>query len=214
MILPKSTIGKKFGVAVTGLVLIGFIIAHLLGNLQIFAGRHVLNAYSSMLHGTPNFLWFVRIILLVSVLLHVVFTLQLARLNKLARPVDYQVFDPSRSTAASRAMLFGGLVIFFYVIYHILHMTTGTLHPTFDPYNVYGNLVSGLSDWNVAAFYIAANVALGFHLYHGVWSVFQTLGLNHPKYNTARRVLATVLSYGIAGGYILIPLAILFGYVK
>ncbi len=214
MILPQSTIGKKIVVAATGLVLFGFVIGHLLGNLQIFLGRETLNAYSEALHHAPKLIWATRIVLLVSVFLHIVLTVQLTRLNRAARPVAYDTYATDHSSAASRTMFWGGLVLLFYIVFHLLHLTTGTLHPNFNPNDVYGNLVTGLSVWYVAAFYIIANIALGFHLYHGAWSVFQTLGLNHPKYNAWRRCLATAAGYGIALGYISIPVAILLGVVR
>jgi succinate dehydrogenase / fumarate reductase cytochrome b subunit len=111
-------------------------------------------------------------------------------------------------------MIWGGVMVFLYIIYHLLHLTTGTVHPNFNPHDVYANLITGLSVWYVAAFYIAANIALGFHLYHGVWSVFQTLGLNHPKYNPWRRVVASLAGVGIAAGYVSIPAAVLLGVVR
>ncbi len=212
--IPSSTIGKKIAVALTGAILLGFVAGHLVGNLQVFLGADVLNAYAAYLHSIPKALWAARIVLIIAVVLHVLFTIQLTRLNREARPIGYQSFDPSRSSIASRTMIWGGLVVFFYIIYHLLHLTTGTVHPSFDRHDVYQNLISGLSIWYVALFYIVANVALGFHLYHGVWSMFQTLGLNHPKYNAARRTLATIAGYGIAIGYVSIPAAIFLGVIK
>jgi succinate dehydrogenase / fumarate reductase cytochrome b subunit len=213
-LIPQSTIGKKIVVAVTGLVLFGFVAGHLAGNLQIFLGPDAINHYSAFLHSMPKALWTARIVLLLSVFLHVVLTIQLTRLNRAARPVAYESFDPQRSSVASRTMIWGGVMVFFYIIYHLLHLTTGTVHPNFNPHDVYANLITGLSVWYVAAFYIAANIALGFHLYHGVWSVFQTLGLNHPKYNPWRRVVASLAGVGIAAGYVSIPAAVLLGVVR
>lgn len=212
--IPSSTIGKKITVALTGAVLFGFVVGHLVGNLQVFLGPKVLNDYSAFLHSIPNALWAARIVLIISVLLHVVLTIQLTRLNRAARPIGYQSFAPNRSSIASRTMIWGGMVVFFYIIYHLLHLTTGTVHPNFSRTDVYANLINGLSIWYVALFYIIANIALGFHLYHGVWSLFQTLGLNHPKYNAARRALATIAGTGIALGYVSIPAAIFFGVIK
>lgn len=209
-----STIGKKIIVALTGLAMLGFVIGHLLGNLQVFLGPEKINAYADFLHHTPKLVWGTRIVLLLSVILHIVATVQLTRRNRASRPVAYQEFKSENSSPASRTMFWGGLVIALYIIFHLLHLTTGTLHPNFNPHDVYANLVIGLSVWYVAAFYILANVALGFHLYHGVWSVFQTLGLNHPKYNAWRRCLASTAAFAIAGGYISIPVAILMGIVK
>jgi len=212
--LPTSTIGKKIVVAITGLALFGFVIGHLAGNLQIFLGPTAINDYSANLHNWPRSLWLARAGLLLAVLLHVILTIQLTSANRAARPIGYHEFHTNRSSVASRTMFWGGLVIFFYIIYHLLHMTTGTVHPHFSKNDVYGNLISGLSVWYVALFYVIANIALGFHLYHGVWSVFQTLGLNHPKYNPWRRCLATLAACGIAIGYISIPVAIYLGIVR
>lgn len=212
--IVHSTIGKKVVVALTGLLMVGFILGHLAGNLQIFLGREAINAYADFLHHMPKLVWGTRLVLLTSVFFHVLFTVQLHRRNRLSRPVAYHAFEPSVSSAASRTMIWGGLVLILYIIFHLLHLTVGSVHPHFNPQDVYGNLITGLSVWYVALFYILANIALGFHLYHGVWSVFQTLGLNHPKYNTARRVLASVVGYAVALGYVSIPAAILFGVVK
>lgn len=209
-----STIAKKIIVAVTGLVMFGFVVGHLLGNLQIFLGRDALNTYSEFLHHSPKLVWGTRIVLLIAVLLHIVATVQLTIHNRASRPMPYNVYVPERSSAASRTMIWGGVVLALYIVFHLLHLTTGTVHPQFSRSDVYGNLITGLSVWYVAAFYIVANVALGFHLYHGAWSVFQTLGLNHPKYNAWRRCFATTAAFVIAGGYISIPAAILLGFVK
>jgi succinate dehydrogenase / fumarate reductase cytochrome b subunit len=209
-----TTISKKIIVALTGLVLFGFVIGHLAGNLQVFCGPEKLNAYSKMLHEAGGLLWGARIVLLISVLLHIVFTVQLTAANRAARPVSYEMYKPEHSSAASRTMFWGGVVVLCYIIFHLLHLTTGTVHPNFIHGDVYANLITGLSVWYVALFYIVGNIALGFHLYHGVWSVFQTLGLNHPKYNPWRRCLATASAFLISGGYISIAAAIWMGIVK
>jgi succinate dehydrogenase / fumarate reductase cytochrome b subunit len=118
-----------------------------------------------------------------------------------------------QATAASRTMIWGGLFLAFYIVFHISHMTFGVPHPNFSEHDVYANVVNGFSVWPVSVFYILGMIALGLHLYHGVFSVFQTLGLTHPKYNHWRRILATVSAFGISFGYISIPVAVMLGWV-
>ncbi len=210
----RSTIGKKIVVAVTGLLLFGFVIVHLLGNLQIFLGAQALNAYAAALRKAPALLWATRLILLASVVLHVVATVQLAIRNRQSRPVPYRDYDPREAGLPSRVMIWGGLFLALYIPYHLLHLTTGSVHPQFSPTDIYANMITGFSVWHVSAFYIVAMVALGLHLYHGVFSVFQTLGLTHPRYNPWRKRLAIGSAYLIAGGYITIPLAVLLGVLR
>ena len=219
--LYRSTIGKKVVMAVTGLVLIGFVVAHMLGNLKVFQGREKLNAYGVFLRdiGAPMLsheqgLWLVRIVLLASVVLHIVAAYQLTRIDQRSRPIRYARHRVVKADYASRTMRWGGVIILLFVIYHVLHFTTGTVHSNFQPGEIYGNLVSGFQVWYISAFYILAMVALGFHLYHGTWSMFQTLGLNSYKYNKMLRWLAGIVAVGVSGGNILIPLAVLAGIVS
>jgi len=210
----QSTIGKKVVVAVTGLILVGFVFVHLLGNLQVFLGAAVVNDYAVFLRSKPGFLWLTRIVLLISVLLHIINTVQLRRRNKDSRPIPYINQENIQANLASRTLFWGGLFLAVYIVYHLLHFTWGSVHPDFSHTDIYGNMVKGFSVWYVSAFYILGMVALGFHLYHGVWSVFQTLGFNHPKWNVARRAFATVVSVGIAVGYIFIPVSVMVGILK
>jgi succinate dehydrogenase / fumarate reductase cytochrome b subunit len=209
-----STIGKKFAVALTGLAMFGFLIGHLAGNLQIFMGPAKINDYAQFLHENPPLVWGTRIAMLIAVVVHIIATIQLTARNKASRPIAYHHYDPAHSTAASRTMIWGGVTIALFIVFHLLHLTTGTVHPDFNSADIYSNMVIGLSVWYVAAFYIFANIALGLHLYHGVWSVFQTLGINHPQYNGWRRALATIVAVVMSAGYISIPTAILLGVVK
>jgi len=207
----NSTVGKKIIVAITGLVMFGFVVGHLAGNLQIFFGPEKLNAYSHFLHTQLPLLWGSRIALLVSIALHVVFTIQLTALNRASRPVAYEVSTPVQASVSSRFMIWSGMFLGFYILFHILHLTTGTVHSEFDRTDVYANVVIGFSSLPVTAIYILAMVALGFHLHHGVFSLFQTLGLNHPRYNSCRRGLALAAGWLIPIGYISIPAAVLLG---
>ena len=209
-----TTVGKKVVVAVTGLVLYGFVIGHLIGNLQVFGGPDLINDYAKFLREAGPLLWGTRAVLLLSVVLHAVFTIQLTRLNHASRPVGYAEHRAVRASLPSRVMIWSGLFLGFYIVYHILHLTTGTAHPAFDPTDVYGNMVRGFSSPAAAGVYVLAMVALGFHLHHGVYSVFQTLGLNHPRWNKWRRVLSVGSAYLIAAGYISIPAAVLLGILK
>ncbi len=219
--LYRSTIGKKVAMALTGLILVGFVVAHMLGNLKIFTGAEHLNVYGEFLRtvGEPLFpystlLWIARIVLLVSVVVHIVAATQLTMLDRASRPQRYVFHKKQQATYASLTMRWGGVIILLFVIYHILHFTTGTAHQNFIEGDVYHNVVSGFQVWYVSAVYIAAMVALGFHLYHGVWSMFQTLGLNSSKWNGLLRGLSVLTALIVAGGNILIPVAVLAGLVS
>ncbi len=207
--------------AVTGFILVAFVIGHMLGNLHVFEGAERLNTYAVFLRtvGGPvlsreQALWIARIVLLASVVLHIVAAYQLTRRDLAGRPVPYARHRVVQATYASRTMRWGGVIILLFVIYHILDLTTGTVHPDFQPGNVYANVVSGFQVWYVSAFYIAAMVALGFHLYHGTWSMFHTLGINNAKYNRFFRWLSIIVAIVVAAGNISIPLAVLAGVVK
>lgn len=210
----KSTIGKKIIVALTGVILFGFVAGHMAGNLLVFAGPDVFNRYAVTLKANLLLLWGTRGILLGSVLLHVIFTLLLTRQNRASRPVGYELYKPQDSTLSSRVMIWSGLLLGVYIVYHLLHFTLGSAHPRFDSHDIYSNVIIGFNSLPVSLLYIAAMIALGFHLHHGIWSVFQTLGLNHPKYNGARRIFATTASILIVGGFVSIPLAVLMGGLR
>lgn len=207
----KSTIIKKMVVALTGLVMFGFVVGHLAGNLQVFLGAQKINDYSAFLHSEPLLLWGTRVILLISLVLHFVLTVQLTARNRQSRPVGYREHVNVQASAASRTMIWGGLFLLFYIVFHLSHLTWGVTHVNFQSHDVYANIVTGFSVPYVTAIYILGMVALGFHLYHGIWSAFQTLGLTHPKYDCARRVVAGTTAIAISAGYILIPVAVLMG---
>jgi succinate dehydrogenase / fumarate reductase, cytochrome b subunit len=209
-----TTVGKKFVMAVTGIVLLGFVLVHMIGNLQLFAGPDKLNAYGAFLHSLPKLLWTFRIVILVSVLWHVLIAIQLTLRNWANRPQKYKVVKYREADVSSRTMIYGGIFLVAFLLYHIAHLTLGSVGPLFDAKNVYGNVVAGFRVWWISAFYIVGMVALGLHLYHGAWSLFQTLGLNHPLYNPLRRWLATGFAVVVAGANILMPLAVLAGVVR
>jgi succinate dehydrogenase / fumarate reductase cytochrome b subunit len=207
----RNTIGKKAVMAVTGVILVGWIIAHVLGNVLIFRGPAAVNQYAALLKSNAALLWGLRALMLVTLLLHVTAAIQLVWQQRASRPVRYTRQEPQESTIASRTIRWGGLVLALFVVYHILHMTTGTLHPAFSRTDVYSNMVRGLSVPWVAAIYLVAVAALGLHLHHGMWSVFQSLGVSHPSITTFRRRLATGVAAFVYIGFASIPIAILLG---
>lgn len=207
----RSTIGKKIVMAVTGVVLVGYVVVHVLGNLLVFRGPEAINAYAELLKSSALVLWSVRAILLASFVLHVHAAWSLTRVSQAARPEGYDRLLRQSSTWSARSMRWGGVILLVFVVFHLLHFTTGTVHPAFSPLDVYNNVLIGFGIAWVVGFYVVAMIALGLHLHHGIWSAFQTLGLNHPRLNRPRRVLATVVAVLVAAGFISIPLAVAFG---
>lgn len=219
--LYQTTIGKKVVMAVTGLILFAYVFVHMYGNLHIYEGPATVNAYGVFLRevGYPLFahgvlLWIVRLILLASVVLHIWAAYQLTRLDWEARPVGYGMKKNIAASYAARTMRWGGVIIGLFVIYHVLHLTTGQAHPSFREGDIYHNVVTGFQNPLASLVYIVAMVALGFHLYHGVWSMAQTLGWKNNVNNHLWRGFATVMAIVIAGGNISIPLAVLAGILR
>jgi succinate dehydrogenase / fumarate reductase, cytochrome b subunit len=210
----STSIGKKVVMAITGLILFGFVIGHMLGNLQVFMGAKQMNAYAAMLKANATLLWGVRIVLLVAVILHIVAAVQLTRMSQRSRPEGYHYKDVIQADYAARTMRWSGPIIAVFVIYHLLHFTTGSVHPQFDVHDVYHNVISGFRVWPVSLFYIIAMVALAFHLWHGVWSLFQTLGLINPKSNKIIHRLAAIATLALVTGFISIPMAVLAGLIS
>jgi len=211
-----STVGKKIVMAVTGVLLFVFVIGHLLGNLQVFEGPAKLNAYGAFLHSIGEFLWPVRIVLLIAVTLHIVATVQLALRKKRARPIEYSVKKAIASSYASRTMYWSGPIVLAFIIFHLLHLTAGYIHPgaAYIEGDVYHNVVSGFQVWWVSISYIVAVSLLGLHLRHGLWSMFQTLGIHQPQYTVRFKKAAMVIALLITLGYISIPISVLLGLVK
>ena len=209
----RSTIGRKIVMAVTGLILVGFVTAHMTGNLLMFKGPEAINAYSRFLHSTGELLWVARGVLLTSVVFHIHSAWALTRGARAARPDGYAELVSRSSTRSARAMRWGGVLLLAFIIFHLLHLTTGTVHPSFDPRDVYGNVVIGLGVPAVATFYLLAMAALALHLHHGVSSLFQTLGANHPHFNPIRRRLATILAILVPVGFASIPVAVLLRFL-
>ena len=218
----RSTIGKKIIMAVTGLIGIGFVIAHIAGNLQAFEGQAKLNQYSAMLHGPLNeVLWLLRVVLVVSVILHVTMAYQLTRRTAHARPIGYQKREPQVSALAARTMTWGGVLLLAFIVFHILHFTTETFDPghaagmvdIHGDHDIYGNVVASFHVWWVAAFYLVAMVSLGFHLFQGAWSSLRTLGYAKPSPHPLHRRIALGLALAIWFGFTLVPLGVIAGII-
>jgi len=210
----SSTIGKKAVMAVSGVILFAFVVGHLIGNLQIYEGPEKLNHYAVLLRSMPALLWAVRVVLLVMVVLHVWSSVQLGLRNIEARPTGYVKKKSAGSSYASRTMYWSGPIILAFVIYHLLDFTWGTVNPRFVEGDVYGNVVASFQVIPISAFYIVAMLLLCLHLYHGLWSMFQSLGFNHPRHTPILRRAAAVVAILIAGGNISIPVAVMSGLVK
>lgn len=212
----QSTNGKKVVMAVTGAMMFGFVIGHLLGNLQVFEGPEKINAYAHFLHTIGEVLWIVRITLIAAILLHITATVQLALRNKKARPVGYSRKQAINSSYASRTMYWSGPIVLAFIIFHLLQFTAGYIHPeaVFIEGDVYHNLVAGFSVWWVSVWYIFAITLLGFHLRHGLWSMFQSVGIAHPRHTLVLKNLALAIATLIVLGYISIPISVLLGIVK
>jgi len=212
-----SSVGKKAVMAVTGLIGIGYVILHMVGNLQVFQGAERLNRYAALLHGPLNeLLWVARAVLLAAVVLHLVAAWQLTQRDRAARPAGYRLRRPQVSTLASQTMRWGGVLLLVFIVLHLLHFTTGTVRPTgtFVPGDVYGNVIGSFRIWWVTLFYLIAMVALGLHLYHGAWSSVRTLGAGSPNRDLRHRPVAIVVAVAVAAGFCLVPLAVFFGLVK
>jgi succinate dehydrogenase / fumarate reductase, cytochrome b subunit len=209
----RSTVGKKIIVAVTGFIGFAYVALHMLGNLQAFEGPAKLNTYAALLKSNGGLLWTARIILIVAAL-HIVMAYQLPWRCQKSRPISYYRWQAVASTFASRTMRWSGPIIGVFIVYHLLHLTTGTMHPDFHPDDVYRNVVTGFRVWYVSVFYIVAMLALGLHMFHGVWSMFQSLGVNHPQYNSLIRKVATCVTLAVVIGFISIPVGVLLNFIS
>jgi succinate dehydrogenase / fumarate reductase cytochrome b subunit len=218
--MPTAVL-KKAIMAATGLLLFGWIFAHMFGNLKIFLGRESFNHYAEYLRemGSPllpatGLLWIVRFALLVAVVLHVWAATSLTLQNRRARPVGYRQIRPVELDYAARTMRLSGYLLALYIVYHLLHLTFGSVHPGFVAADPYGNVVLAFHALPVAAVYVFANLLLGLHLYHGLWSLFQSLGWSQPAYNSWRRRFAVTFAVLVTAGFISVPLAVLAGIVS
>lgn len=219
----RSTVGKKIIMAVTGLIGVGFVIAHMAGNLQVFIGADKINAYGAWLHGPlAEVTWGLRAVLIGAVVLHVVMAVQLTQRARNARPVGYAHREPQVSTLGSRTMRWGGLLIAVFIVVHLLHFTTQRIDPAgwagrtdaSGDRDVYGNIVASFHIWWVAAFYVVAMIALGLHLYHGAWSSLRTLGYAKPSEHPLTRRIALAVAVIVWAGFTLVPIGVVVGLIR
>jgi succinate dehydrogenase / fumarate reductase, cytochrome b subunit len=219
----RSTIGKKIIMGVTGLIGIGFLILHMAGNLQFFISQDKINSYGALLHGPlAELTWLLRIVLIVSVVLHVLMAYQLTMISRAARPIEYQRKEPQVATLASRTMKWGGVLLLVFIVVHILHFTNEIVDPggwrgmtdSQGHRDVYGNLIASFRIWWVAAFYIVAMLALGLHLYHGAWSSLRTLGYAKTSAHPLRRRIALAVAVIVWLGFTIIPVSVITGIIR
>lgn len=220
----KSSIGKKWIVALTGLIWIGYVLGHLAGNLQVFISPEQINKYAELLHSAPAFLWVARSVLIVAFFAHIATTIFLVRQNQEARGRAYEDPKYRRSTLASRWMIVSGLVVLSFITYHLLHLTIRSTDPRFQTLefggklqsenDVYTMLVLGFQDPIVTLFYLVSVLLLSMHLSHGISSVLQTLGLNSKKIRGNVEWAGRLLAFAIFAGYASIPLAVISGFLR
>jgi succinate dehydrogenase / fumarate reductase, cytochrome b subunit len=212
-----STVGKKVVMAATGLVLFGFVIVHMLGNLTVYLGREAMNEYAHFLHSFLHGggIWVFRLVLLGAAGLHIWAMWELTKINMAARPQGYKVQTWRASTYASRAMRWSGVLVLAFIVFHLLHLTLGVnaLHPHFVAGDAWGNVTLGFKVAWISIFYLVANLALGMHLFHGASSMLQTLGLNHARYNALRNGVSTGIALVVVAGNLSFPVSVLAGLV-
>ena len=216
-----SAVGKKSVMAITGIMLLGFVLAHMVGNFKIYLGASHLNEYGEWLRviGEPAlprtvFLWIMRIGLIGAFFFHIQSAYSLTRMNMKARPVKYQSHrDYVAANFASRTMRWTGIIVGLFIIFHLADLTWGWVNPDFVRGDPYDNLVNSMQRVPVAIIYIIANIALGIHIFHGSWSMFQSLGLNNPRFNLWRRYFAAGFAAFITIGNVSMPLMVVTGVV-
>ncbi|MDM8528757.1 succinate dehydrogenase cytochrome b subunit [Anaerolineales bacterium HSG24] len=220
---PNTTIGKKIIMALSGAIWLGFLAGHMVGNLKIFMGAEHFNEYAHGLRtlGEPilvygQALWIARLVVVPALVLHVWAAITLSLLNMQARDSKYVQHRKLNANAAQLSMIFGGIALFLFIIFHLMHFTLGVLvHPSFNPNDPYHNVIAGFQSYFYipAVIYLIALAALSLHLYHGTWSMFQTLGLNNKTYTKSLRILAWLVAISITAGFALVPLSVMFGVV-
>jgi succinate dehydrogenase / fumarate reductase cytochrome b subunit len=220
-LLFQSSIGTKLVMAVSGLLLFLFVIAHVSGNLLVFLGPEAANAYAQSLKDLGGLLWVARIGLLVVFIIHIASAVRLWRINKIARPNDYSELESMATSISAKSMILSGSLVLVFVIYHLLHFTLhitnpelGSLVDSQGRFDVYKMIVIGFSDVTVSIVYIVAMILLGLHLNHGISSLFQTLGIANYAENTALKKVGSLLAFLISVGFISIPLSVIAGLLK
>ena len=211
-----SMVGKKVVMGVTGLIGIGFVIIHALGNLLVFRGPEAINSYSHFLKSTGELLWTLRIVLIVAVILHVIAAVQLTRQSRAARPIGYTRHEHQVATVGSRTMRWGGALLLVFIVLHILHFTTGTIRPAgvFSREDVYVNVVTSFRIWWVALFYVIAMVALGLHLFHGAWSSVRSIGVSPASPEPLHHRISLAIAILVWGALTAVPVAVFAGLVR
>lgn len=220
--LYGSALGKKYAMAISGIVGLGYVVAHLIGNLKIYLGAEAIDHYGHFLRESllvpilPEHvtLWLLRLVLIAALVIHLHAAWALTVMNRKARPEDYQgPRDYVAADFAARTMRWTGIVVLAFILFHLADLTWGTTNPEFVRGEVYDNVVASFQRAPVAVFYVIAQLALGMHLYHGTWSLFQSLGLNNRRFNAYRRQLAIGITAVIVIGNISFPIAVLTGIV-
>jgi succinate dehydrogenase / fumarate reductase cytochrome b subunit len=208
-----SMVGKKVVMGVTGLIGVGFVILHSLGNLLVFRGPDAINSYSHFLKSTGELLWVLRGVLVVAVILHVIAAVQLTRQSRAARPIGYAKREPQVATIASRTMRWGGAFLLVFIVLHILHFTTGTIRPSgvFSREDVFANIVLSFRIWWVALFYVVAMVALGLHLFHGAWSSVRSIGVSPESPEPLHKKISVAIAVLVWAAFTAIPVAVFTG---
>ncbi len=221
--LYSTSVGKKYVMAITGIIGLGFVFSHMVGNLKMFFGPEDFDHYAEFLREllvpiAPRtvVLWLMRLMLIGAILLHLHAAYSLTVMNRKARPVKYQSErDYVAANFASRTMRWTGIIFLVFLIWHLLDLTAGTLNGgDFVRGAVYYNVDNSLSRWPVAILYIVGNLALGVHLFHGVWSLFQSMGWSNPRFNKWRRAIAAGFAGVIVVGNLAFPIAVLAGIVE
>ncbi len=225
--LYSTAVGKKYAMAISGVALMGFVLFHMIGNLKMYLGAAELDHYAEFLKQLlyplapkESVLWILRAGLLGMLVLHLHAAWSLTVLNRAARPVKYQsARDYEEASLASRSMRLSGIVVFAFIVWHLLDLTFGVVNTVgtdgeFVRTEVYANVVRSFERWPVALFYIVANLLLGLHLSHGAWSIFQSLGWNNPRFNAWRRAFARGFAAVVVIGNVSFPIAVLIGVVN
>jgi succinate dehydrogenase / fumarate reductase cytochrome b subunit len=207
--LQQTTIGKKVIMALSGVIIVGFTIGHFLGNLNLYLGPEAMDGYAEKLQSLPPLVWGTRFVLLFAFGAHIASAFSLGARNAHARGSRYKKRQALATDYAARTMYWSGPILLLFVVYHLLHFTILPAHPG----EVYRNVVEGFQNPWVASVYIAGNVALGAHIFHGIYSAFQTLGANHPRYNSYRRDAAIAISAAITIGNLSFPISVLAGLI-
>jgi succinate dehydrogenase / fumarate reductase cytochrome b subunit len=211
-----SMVGKKVVMGITGLIGIGFVVMHSLGNLLVFRGPAAINAYSHFLKSTGELLWGLRIVLIVAVILHVIAAVQLTTQSRAARPIAYAKQERQVATVASRTMRWGGALLLVFIVFHILHFTTGTIRPegVFSSEDVYSNIVTSFRIWWVTVFYVVALIALGLHLFHGAWSSVRSIGARLPSPEPLHHRISLAVALLVWAAFTAVPIAVITGIVR